>query len=107
MIAIDKQLSTDLLERRNTILEQLIHVIAQHHEFDPDSEYIQFTALIQLADMITRKYQVGSGGDDLIPEIDSRIWQTLNINQTELNAWDEDIKTEIEKSQELQDLMLK
>lgn len=85
--------------------EKLVDVIARHHDFDPDSEHAQLSALIQVSDMVTRKYHIGSGGDDLVPEVDPLVWQHLNLDQDMLEAWDEELQEEIAKSRELRDLV--
>ena len=87
--------------------ENLVAVVGEHHQFDPGSDHAILTALIQLSDMLVRKYKVGSGGDDLVPEVDPLIWQTLNLDPSDLDAMGEELQIEIEKSKELKDLMLK
>ena len=85
---------------------KLVEVIAQHHAFDPDSESAQLTAIVQIADMLTHRFQIGSGGDDLIPEVEPLAWQILHTTQEELESWSEEMQAELEKSQELQEMLL-
>ena len=87
--------------------ENLVAVVGQHHNFNPDSDHAMLTALIHLSDILARKYKVGSGGDNLIPEVDPLVWQTLNLEPGDLDAMDEELQIELEKSKELRDLMLR
>lgn len=87
--------------------DNLVNVIAKHHQLDARCDHAVLTALVQLSDMLAHKYKVGSGGDDLLPEIDPKVWQILNVRQSELDSWQDDLQTEITKSKELQELMLK
>lgn len=86
--------------------EKLVEVIAQHHDFAPMSQYASLIALIQISNMLAHKYKVGSGGDDLTPEIEPSVWQHLKLEPHMLDVWEEEILTEIAKGKELLDLML-
>jgi len=85
----------------------LVEVIAFHHDFRSDAQNSRLVALVQISDMLVRKNGVGSGGDDLIPEVDPLAWQVLNLDMRRLEQWDNELQTEIGKGQELLDLMLK
>lgn len=82
-------------------------VIEHHHDLQPEGDHAKLVALVQMADIISKKYRIGSSGDDFIPEIHPQVAQMLGLNNAQLTAWDEDIQKEIKKSQELQDLMLR
>jgi HD-like signal output (HDOD) protein len=86
--------------------EKLVEVIAGHHRYRPDVAEAPMVALIQLSDMLARKYKVGSGGDDLVPEVAPEVWQRLNLTEEQLAAWDEEIKAELAKGKEMLDLMM-
>ncbi|MFH1862470.1 MAG: HDOD domain-containing protein [bacterium] len=86
---------------------KLVEMIAKHHTFDPQSQYANLIALIQLADMIVRKHQVGSGGDDLVPEVEPMIWYQLNLNQDMLGAMDAQIRSALSTSSELFEIITK
>ncbi|RJP80314.1 MAG: HDOD domain-containing protein [Candidatus Zixiibacteriota bacterium] len=86
--------------------DKLVQVIARHHSFQPDLEHAELVALVQLSDMLARRYRVGSGGDDLVPALDPRVWGTLRLNPTDPEAWEEEIQGEIVKGKQLLNLML-
>lgn len=86
---------------------KLVNVIAHHHALSLESEHPQLVALIQLADMLATKYQNGEGASAALPPLEPEVWKILKVDPTTLPEWDEDLKEEIERSHELQDLMLK
>ncbi len=83
-----------------------VEVIARHHTFDPESDRADLVALVHLADALARLYNVGFSGDPTSPKVQSAVLEHLKVNKEILDAWDEDIRSEIEKSKELLDLML-
>jgi len=58
----------------------LTETICFHHGCTGKINHPKLVAIIHLADIITRILQIGSGGDQVIPEIDNRSWDTLNMN---------------------------
>lgn len=85
--------------------EKLVEVIDRHHNFNPESESAHLAALIQVSDMVTRRYRIGSGGDDLIPDVDPLVWGHLNLALDDLETWDEELRVELDKSKEMQYLI--
>ena len=85
----------------------LIEVIGNHHRLVADSSHAKLAALTQLADAIVRRHHVGSGGDEILPEIDPLCWVILELDPTSLDQWEEGIQQEIAKGQELLNVMLK
>ncbi len=85
----------------------LIEVIGSHHQPTADSPHVRLVVLVQLADALARQYHVGSGGDEQIPEIDPLCWPILGLDKSTVEQWDEAIKQEIAKGQELLNVMLK
>ncbi|MBW1711246.1 MAG: HDOD domain-containing protein [Deltaproteobacteria bacterium] len=75
----------------------LVEVIAKHHDYNDDHEYADLIALIQFSDMLVRKYQVGSGGNALVPELDPLVWQRLNLDEDSLAGMEEELKIEASK----------
>ncbi|TKJ41245.1 hypothetical protein CEE37_06150 [candidate division LCP-89 bacterium B3_LCP] len=94
-----------LLAENWKLPEKLVHVIAQHHSLEPESEHAGLIALIQLADMLTYHYKIGSGGAEKNPPIDPNVWSVLSIEPEILQEWDEELKGEIANSQELGTLL--
>jgi HD-like signal output (HDOD) protein len=85
--------------------EHLVAVIAQHHKLDTESEHAKLTAIVHLADIITRKFKCGSGGDNLIPSTDPAVWNILGITEEETETWNGDIEAEIRKSKEMLEVL--
>lgn len=93
------------LAERWQLPEHLVAVIAQHHKIDPESEHAKLAAVIHLADITTRKFSFGSGGDDLIPKTDPSVWDILGISEENLAELNEEMEAEIEKSKEMLDVL--
>ena len=86
--------------------DNLVEVIAQHHEFRTESEYARQTALIQVSDMLAYQYAARTGMNTLIPEVDPLCWHALDLDPRQPEDWSDDIRAEIEKADELLHLML-
>lgn len=86
--------------------DNLVEVIAQHHELRPDGEYARQAALIQISDMLAHRFQERKGRADPIPEMDPLCWHLLDLDPGQLDAWNDDLKAELEKADELLLLML-
>jgi len=85
----------------------LIEVIGNHHKLAADSPHAKLAALTQLADATARRHHVGSGGDEIPPEIDALCWPILELDPKATDQWQEDIEQEIAKGQDLLNVMLK
>ncbi len=86
--------------------DNLVDAILNHHQIDPESEHAAYASLIQISNAIARKYKVGSGGDDIVPEIEPAVWDILELSPEMLEEWDEEIQGEIEKSREMLDALI-
>ena len=86
--------------------DNLVEVIAQHHDFRPDGDYARQAALIQISDMLVYHHAAQRGKSSLIPEVDPLCWHTLDLDPRQLEGWNDDIRSEIEKGDELLRLML-
>ncbi len=87
--------------------ENLVEIISYHHEINPDSEHARFASLIHISNILARKYGVGSGGDNHIPEFDPTAMEQLDLSLDQLEAWNEEILAEIDMSQELFEALVK
>jgi putative nucleotidyltransferase with HDIG domain len=85
----------DLLEFDHTLLgqqlaihwhlpEKLVMTIANHHHPASAGRYGRETAIVHLADILTRAKQIGSGGDNVMPELDPWSWELLAIDPNNL-----------------------
>jgi hypothetical protein len=60
------------------------------------------TATVHFADSLTRGIGFGSGGDDLVPQIDPQAWGALGIDDSLL---EEIIKETYDKLEEAEDFL--
>ena len=67
-----------------TLPEKLVEPIMYHHNFHPDLEYSERTALVQLADVLCRAEAFGNGGDRKIPRLQAQILDTLDMNMDDV-----------------------
>jgi putative nucleotidyltransferase with HDIG domain len=83
-----------LLKKWN-IPEATIAPIRSHHKFDPSSNAAKNSGILILADIIVKAEAIGWSGDDLLPEIDERVMQTLSLDPTDLRFLMDDAFDEI------------
>lgn len=57
----------------------LTSMIMLHHQPAFAKEHFEITAIIQAADMVARKLNLGSGGDPLVPSLSPEVQQWLNL----------------------------
>lgn len=57
----------------------LTSMIMLHHQPAFAKEHFEITAIIQAADMVARKLDIGSGGDALVPALSPEVQQWLNL----------------------------
>jgi len=63
--------------------EMLIESIAYHHNPHLSSKYAKETAIIHIADCLCYEMGVGSGGNEISPEIVKETWATIGIDESE------------------------
>jgi putative nucleotidyltransferase with HDIG domain len=73
-----------LLLSRWNIPASTVEPIANHHNFNPNSDYAVRTAIVHLADILVRSAGFGSGGDTQIPELNPDVLKILQIKKEEL-----------------------
>ena len=76
----------------------LVEPIAFHHNGIEAINHPAQVSIIHLADIVTRGLQIGSGGDNVIPEINSTAWSTLKMNSDILEKWIDDLDEELDKA---------
>ncbi|MBW2053036.1 MAG: HDOD domain-containing protein [Deltaproteobacteria bacterium] len=57
----------------------LTAAIAFHHDPQKSEEYFIVTSLVHIGDILTRALEVGNGGDNQIPPVDTQAWAALNL----------------------------
>jgi HD-like signal output (HDOD) protein len=65
---------------------QLIEPIRYHHEPSLATMWCTETAVVHVADILTRARGFGSGGDALVPLIDQMVWAQLHLSTAEVEA---------------------
>ncbi|MBW2051606.1 MAG: HDOD domain-containing protein, partial [Deltaproteobacteria bacterium] len=58
----------------------LTAAIAHHHDPPESKTHFTITSLIHVGDIIVRIFEVGHGGDDLVPAINPQAWTALRLN---------------------------
>lgn len=67
------------LARHWNLSERLCRVIAHHHVPREAGRYSREAAIVHLADLLCRALDLGSGGDDRVPELDRPAWDSLDL----------------------------
>ncbi len=89
-----------LLAKRWNLSREIMFAVGFHHKpLDAPEDYVQYTATIHLADIISRAKRVGVGGG-CDPELDPAAWDTLKLNKRKIPA----IIAEIDKSIDAKEL---
>lgn len=58
---------------------KLVEPIIDHHDFRPNRDYAENTAILHLADILCRAQAFGSGGDRKIPRLAPNVLETLKL----------------------------
>jgi putative nucleotidyltransferase with HDIG domain len=73
----------------------IVEPIGFHHRPNAASpDYRAATAIVHLADILTRNAGIGSGGDPLVPVPDPEVLKRLNINGAQLGRWTDGLLNE-------------
>jgi putative nucleotidyltransferase with HDIG domain len=68
-----------LLAAKWNLPVKLVQVIAHHHQPNQAGSFIVEASIVHLADIFCRALGMGFGGDQKIPPLDPRAWETLKI----------------------------
>jgi len=63
---------------------KLIYPVGYHNNFHPRREFADRTAVVHLADIITRARGIGSGGDNRVPAIHPDAWTMLELTMEDV-----------------------
>jgi putative nucleotidyltransferase with HDIG domain len=75
----------ELMKRWN-LPSRLAEVIAYHHQPIKSRRFAKEAAVIHVADILCRALDLGSGGDNKIPEIDEKAWKKLKLKLGSLKS---------------------
>ena len=73
--------------------------ISFHHQVEKvDENYLQITSIVHLADILCKRAQIGSSGDDKIPVIQPPAKERLNLKEDGMEDMIEELKQEEDKA---------
>jgi len=77
----------------------LVSSISFHHQVENvDANYILMTSIVHLADILCKRAQIGSGGDNKIPDIQLPAQKHLKLQEDDLGKMVEQLKQEEDKA---------
>lgn len=89
IMGITHTLAGELVADRWRLPVQLKNAIRYHHSGMVKNNMNKLVACVHLADILARMYEMGNGGDMIIPEPNSRIWEDLGMEpKTFMNCWE-------------------
>jgi HD-like signal output (HDOD) protein len=71
--------------------DELLDAISHHHAPSRAERDTQIASLIHVSDALCRRYRVGSGGDDVVPDIDPKALERLGLTPENLAEWQTEI----------------
>ncbi|MCZ6635574.1 MAG: response regulator [bacterium] len=80
---------------------ELTEAVSYHHRPKSSEKDTEIASLVNLGDHLARKFGVGSGGDDLVPEPAPGALQRLNVTVEQLDEWESDIQKAIDRDQSI------
>lgn len=83
-----------LLAERWNLPAPVPEVIRHHHTPALAGEFMREAASVHLADIFCRALEIGSGGDQRIPELDSQAWEILGLKTNDIEALLHQLETE-------------
>ena len=69
-----------LLAERWNLSAKLVNIIAFHHQPDLAGRFSQEAIIVQLADILCRAMNIGSGGDNLMLALNKDGWESLQLD---------------------------
>ena len=83
-----------LLAEKWNLPAKLVQIIAHHHQPNVAGSFAMDAAIVHLADIFCRALNMGFGGDNKIPPLDSFAWESLKIQTTAIESIMETMKDE-------------
>jgi putative nucleotidyltransferase with HDIG domain len=75
-----------LLAERWNLPVRLVQVIAHHHQPNNAGSFAMEAAIVHLADIFCRALNMGYGGDNKIPPLDTQAWELLKIDSSAIDT---------------------
>ncbi len=92
------------LLKRWALTADVISAVAYHHQPAEAGDYLLQASIVHLADILVRAMMYGSGGDWIIPAIDSTAWERLKFSPADLGPLLQSAREETEKAQVFLDI---
>ena len=87
-----------LIAQKWKLNENVRAAIQQHHDPDQIGEHVQFVNVINLADWAAQHHGFTFAGDQLIPEADFMVLDTMGLSEQDVLAATADLKDQVEKA---------
>ncbi|MGD2187069.1 MAG: HDOD domain-containing protein [Desulfobacterales bacterium] len=75
-----------LLAEKWNLPPKLIRVILHHHQPSEAGRFALESAIVHLADILCRSLNIGYGGDDKMPPLDKKAWESLRIRSRAIES---------------------
>lgn len=85
--------------------EMLLATTAFHHNPVLAKEYFKSASVVHLADILARSLEIGSGGDEMIPDLSEEAWSALGLELETIDEIIDEVTPELEKSRVFTDLI--
>jgi HD-like signal output (HDOD) protein len=82
-----------LLAERWNLPKMVAEVIFHHHTPDQAGAYAKEAAVVHLADIFCRALQLGSGGDNRMPALNTSAWELLQLQQADIEMMLPEVET--------------
>jgi putative nucleotidyltransferase with HDIG domain len=76
---------------------RIVEAVERHHAPETSTEARELTAIVHVADILTRALLVGNGGDRRVPLVSHQAWSTLKLDLTQVSGLLKDIARDIRK----------
>ena len=86
------------LAQKWNLPQALEEAIGFHHNPASAETELKLVSAVHLADVIVKGMGIGYSGDDLVPQINKRIWEGLKLNLNLVGSWLKEIGDEVEKA---------
>ena len=80
---------------------ELLAAVAHHHRPTLSDADSQIACLVHVGDHLARKFGMGSGGDNLVPEPLAPALGRLNLTVDQLDEWEDEMKESMTRDQAL------
>lgn len=74
------------LLRKWALPSRLVAPVGHHNHFHPSREFADRTAVVHVADIVTRAKGIGYPGDPSIPRLDPEAWKLLDLEWSDIDA---------------------